>query len=179
MVLRAGEGEDWPIPGMAAATPPPPSAGTDPRKNKRGGLRLALALAAFLLLITLVGGGIAAAADHTRAQTIARETPAAGAIVTDYFTAVGGHNWPTAQQTLDHGLRAQTSIYNLQVLWGRREAANGRVTRFDVEEVQVTVAASDTTALVIGTVYYTSGFSDLKVIRAHKERDGWYLTTLP
>ncbi len=153
---------------------------------------LPFALAGVLLAVAVAWSGARAAthiaqtgvpnATATVAPTAAPSTgaaAAAGAAVGNYFTAVGGHNWAVAQRTLARDLRARTTVSQLQLLWGRREAANGRVTSFVVEDVQVTVAGGSQTALVTGTVTYTSGFGDLKVVRVLDEADGWHLTTLP
>lgn len=151
---------------------PPGYYPTPPRKSNRrvwwivggvvGGIIL-LAILGVILLVTTILHAVGPARDATTA----------------YFDAVKAHDWAGAYNKLSAPLQATTKPADLQATWTRREQADGPIDHFNVTNTNVNNTNGKVTATVTGTLIYTSGASDPKIVTLVKEDGNWKLARLP
>jgi hypothetical protein len=153
--------------------PPPPGYYPAPprRQNKRvwwiiggvaGGI-IILVTVGIILLVTTILHAVGPARDATVA----------------YFDAVKAHDWAKAHDELSAALQATTRPTDLQATWTRREQADGPIDHFKVTNTSVNNTNGRVTATVTGTLIYTGGASDPKIVTLVKENGNWKLSQLP
>jgi hypothetical protein len=124
---------------------------------------LVLVVVGIVLLVTTVLHAVGPARDATVA----------------YFDAVKAHDWPRAYDQLSTSVRATTKPADLQATWTRREQADGPIDHFNVTNTNVNNTNGKVTATVTGTLIYTSGSTDPKILTLVKEDGNWKLSRLP
>lgn len=172
---RGGAPPPGNYPAQPGGSPPPPlPAPPPPRKSNTvwwivggsvGGLLLLCCLGAFAFS-ALFGVGIFAAVQATAGPRDA---------TTEYFEAVERRDWTAAHDHLSARLRAANTPATLQATWTRREATNGAVTGFDVDDTNIT----NDTATVTGTLRYQGGRSESRRVTLVKEGDDWKISSPP
>lgn len=159
---------------------PPPSAAHRPLPHKSKNLRWIIGGGAFsLLALCCVGASVVAVLLSRGLYVAARETPGARDATTDYFSAIAAHDWARAHSYLSASLRSTTSPAELQAMWTQREAANGKIIDFRIDNISVMSTTSGETAVVTGMLSYGNGFADPKIVRLIKEDGDWKFSMLP
>jgi hypothetical protein len=92
------------------------------------------------------------------------------------YEAIEARDWARAYNYLGASLRSSNTPAGLEVLWGRRAAANGAIDRFEVTGTTIT---TNSKATVSGTIYYKTGVSEPKIVTLVNEKGAWKLSTLP
>ncbi len=160
---------------------PPDKVGEQPQPRKRG--RLWWWVGGLLGLVALLCVAIVAAAAVFGPQLARRGAQAAKEVqapVTGYYDAIKAGDFQRAQGYLNSQLREQNTPEKLKEAWRKREAAYGKLDRFEPTGFNVsTSTGAGTAGTVNGRLHYRDGQSEFKILTLVREGGEWKLSTLP
>lgn len=161
--------------------PPPGYPPSQPPRQSKTWLWVLGVIGAMLVVIFCCVGGILLSGGLGLAlfANTASDMTGANATARGYYDEVQAHNWTRAQGYLSSTLKPSVTTTTLQTYWSAVEIANGTVSSFTITNTNISTNNGKTTATITGTLRYSQGKEETKVLNLVKEGSDWKLNTAP